>query len=110
MGGRKSNLAPYAIIISGDMSQTLTSPACPINLQDHIWFQCEWTGNPNGTFYVDASDNGTSWVQAITSLALDLSPAAIELSPTAAHFVRLRFVPGTGSTGTLQARLSGKML
>ena len=109
MSGRKNVLVAYPVVTNGDMSQTITSSTTNIRFQDHIWYQMKWTGAPVGTFYIDGSDDGADCVLGILSLDLgSVCPASMEITPTAAHFVRLRFVPSSGS-GTLQVRVSGKM-
>lgn len=107
---RKNFLSSHAIITNGDMSETsLTSSSVDIRYLDNVWIQMEWTGAPVGAFYIDASDNGTSWVPGVSNQSAGTTPSAFDLNQISAPYVRLRYVKTSG-TGTLQARVSGKML
>lgn len=48
-------VAPFTIIVAGDMSADITSAPLETKLQDNIGLQLNWSGAPVGTFSVQAS-------------------------------------------------------
>lgn len=125
MSSRKNVLPPFAIISSGDMSQSsLTSTVTNIQYMDNICISLVWTGSPTGTFAVQGSldhqqDALGNIITAGNWIALGLSPnpaatgsagsTLIDLNQLSFPYIRVVYTKTSG-TGTLNAKIGGKML
>lgn len=115
-------LNPVHIIIAGDMSGNLTSPAVEVKLQDNIGVQLHWTGTPTGTFSFQVSmdhkeDIEGNIVTAGNWINLTVVPAIIafgapddayvDLNQLSAAYVRVVYT-ASGGTGALDAFVNAK--
>lgn len=115
-------LKPVQLISAGDMSGSITSIACEIQLQDNIGVQLNWSGVPVGTFSIQVSndhreDSKGNILNPGTWVSLPLSPsitatgspdsAYVDLNQLSAMYMRVVFTRTSGS-GTLNAFVSGK--
>lgn len=98
-------LEPSNLLTGGDMSGTITSNTLTLTYGRFVGFQFNFTGTPNGTFFVQGSiDRGRNFVN------LDLSPVPvasggdnniyIDITATSHQLLRAVYVPTSG-TGSL---------
>lgn len=117
-----NRLSSVPIIVSGDMSASLSSSIIEVKLQDNIGIQLNWTGTPTGTFDVQVSDdyfrdfmgnviNAGNWITLTLSPAIIASGAAdkafIDINQTGASYMKVIYTRVSG-TGTLNGFMSGK--
>lgn len=115
-------LNPVHIIIAGDMSGNLTSPAVEVKLQDNIGIQMNWTGAPVGTFSFQISmdhkeDIEGNIVTAGNWITLPVQPAIVatgtpdvayvDLNQQSAMYMRVVYSYISGS-GTLNVFVDAK--
>lgn len=102
----KAVVQPYQVVINGAMSGTIIGAETTVSTQDNAGYQVTFTGTPTGSFFVDATINGTDWSALSFSPAPAASGAAdsflINMNQLPYHKIRLRYVPTSGS-GTLNA-------
>lgn len=93
------------------MSGNLTSSTVNVPYLDNISVQFNFTGSPNGSFFVDVSLDNINWAELPISPALvtTSSPAVADINQTGFTYIRARFVRVSG-TGTLNILLSGKSI
>jgi hypothetical protein len=107
------SLPPFQIFTNGSMTGTnvLTSLVTDIRNLDNVAISLTWTGNPNGTFTVDGSVDGTNWVSLTLSpgvtAAGTATSALINLTGLAFAFIRTTYT-NSSSTGTLNGWISAK--
>lgn len=107
----KNVLTPYQLVVDGDMSGNITSGATSIRYLDTCGIQLVFTGTPTGSFYVDATIDGSTWEQ----LDFGTTPTAVGadghhlLNLVQAGFdkIRVRYVASSGA-GVLQAWVEAK--
>lgn len=111
MGSTKNVLLPINILSNGNMSGTLISNVVNVPYLDNISVQFNFTGSPNGSFFVDVSLDNINWIELPISPALvtTSSPAGADINQTGFTYLRARYVPVSG-TGTLNVILSGKSI
>lgn len=109
----KNVLPVYTLVAAGDMSGDVTSPATDISNLDSIALQLVWTDTPTGTFAVQGSLDGTTWVALPLSPSVSAAGAAdsalIELPLLSFQKIRVVYTAGSG-TGTLVVKIAGKAL
>ena len=103
---------PYLLVSAGDMSGDITSASFNVKNLNDIALQFIFTGSPTGTFYVQASVNGTTWGSITTEPAtISASGAAgnheIDLEGYSFPFIRV-FYDFSSGTGSLNVYLSAK--
>lgn len=118
---RKNVLERYQAITNGDMSASIISPVTSCKFLDNIFIELVATGTPNGTYYVEASNdyqididgnvlNAGTWVPLPIVESTAINGAAnivFDINQLSAPFIRMHFVR-TGGTGTLQMYISAK--
>jgi hypothetical protein len=119
---QKNAIVQKHLVVDGDMTGTITSEAINILRMDRASLQLVFTGTPTGDFAVEVSgdyreDQAGNPTNTGTWTPITLSPAPvaagsaddifIDLTVTAAPWVRLTYTPSAG-TGTLNAHLSAK--
>jgi hypothetical protein len=117
-----NRLDPFHIIKAQSMTTSITSAAQPVNLQDNIGLQFNWTGGPVGVFGVQVSmdyyqDSFGNIVNPGNWTTLPLSPALVatgmagtayaDLNQLSTPYVRLTYT-ATSGTGTLDAFVNAK--
>ena len=110
--GSKRTLDYATLVVDGDMSSNITSDSTNILHMDRVGYQLSWTGTPTGDFYVDVSNDGTTWIEQTLSTAVAAAGSADDAfidAETAAKYIRFRYVASSGS-GTLQAYVTGKSI
>lgn len=121
-GAGKDFIPPNLIITNGAMASTntLTSSVVDIRGFDNISLQANWTGTPNGTFYVDVCSDynpnysgatGT-WTTITPTLGAPTGAAGtsfLDAIQTSAPYIRVRYT-NSSSTGTLNVYLGAKAL
>lgn len=117
----KDIIPPVPILTAGSMTgtTTLTSSVVDIRWFDNVGIQCNWTGTPTGTFYIDVSLDYTAGQNAGNWTTIPVVPgpapagaagtAYVDVIQTAAAYIRLRYTNATG-TGVLNVLLMGKMI
>ncbi len=108
----KRTLNYSELVVDGDMSSDITSEGTNILYMDRVGYQLSWTGTPNGTFSVEVSNDGETWVEAALSTpvtATGSADAAFIDVETAAQFVRLVYT-ASSSVGTLNVHITGKSI
>lgn len=114
MAGNSKNFLPvYHAIIAQSMTGTSTITSTPTDTRylDNVGVQFNWTGTPNGSFFVDVSLDQVTW----NAITLSPAPAAtgaagsayIDINQISAPYLRLRYV-NSSSTGTLDAYITAK--
>ena len=106
-------IVDYAsLIVNGDLSDDITGPSTNILYTDRVSFQLSWTGDAEGDFTVEGSNDESVWVNLPLSptvaAAGSADDAVIEVE-TALKFIRLKFTHSSG-TGTLQAHIVAKSI
>ena len=101
------------IVTSSSMTGTVTSASIDIRFIDNVAFQFNFTGTPNGTFFIDGSIDNSNWNALVLTPVPVASGAAgsilINLAELGFPYVRCRYVPSS-STGTLDAWINMKSL
>lgn len=104
----RKNITPaFEIVTAGDMSADFVSRPIPIEYLDNIGIQLEWTGSPNGNFFVDGRVHPKApWTELVLTPPVAASGSAgdwlISLLLVPYAELQLRFVMLSG-TGTLTA-------
>lgn len=98
---------PYTTLNGGDMGASITGPTIDVSdTAGYIGFQITYTNTntPVGTFDLQYSMDGTTWV-TITSTAVDSTlSAAIDVLGTNFQYVRVNYTRASGgSTATVSA-------
>lgn len=100
------------LLVDESMGADITSAATNILFLDRVGYQLVWTGTPNGTFYVQVSNDSVTWADLTLSTPVTASGsgdnAFIDIE-TGAKYVRL-FYDRTSGTGTLDAYITGKSI
>lgn len=118
-------LRPFSVITDGDMSGDITSAVTIIDNKSMVAYGISWSGSsPSGTLIVQVSndysqnaDGSERDAGTWTDLTLDVTPTVsgntgagfIDLGATAAYAIRL-FYDRTSGTGTLQAKVTAKVM
>lgn len=93
------------LLSGGAMTGTsvLTSKAIDCRTLPLVGFSISWTGTPNGTFIVQGSLDGTTFVD----MGITVAPAAgavgnrgVDIGPTAFNYIQVQYT-NTSGTGTL---------
>jgi hypothetical protein len=107
---------PEKLLADGDMSQSLVSEKMYIRRFDLISFAISWSGNPSGTFTVEASNDeddensyaGLRMKDDVTmTTANSTNPFLINLPALPYRAVRVRYTR-SGGTGVLNIHAAGK--
>jgi hypothetical protein len=126
MGGIKNQLLKYQTVTNGSMTGTSTITSAVTNIQnmDNVGIQLNFTGTPNGTFFVQVSadyaqnsqgvvTNAGNWI----TVTLPTTPVAagaanqiyIDMNQLSAPWIRFQYTNSSGA-GTLNAFITGKAL
>ena len=119
MSGRVNTLPPKKIFDQADMSSTLTSEEISFEHLGGFSIDIDWTTTDiNGTFEVQVS-NGLTWhtipeaqfeIQGTLAGSGASGTGYLNVPTHMGYKFRLRFVPSSGSDGTVTAVMGGKML
>jgi len=115
MSGRKNVLKPYQLL-NRNIDQSFVSDAVNVQYLDNIGIILNVTTTSNtGLFTIEASNDGSNF----STLELDPPIAALADASTAITvaladfpfaYIRIRFVIGTGTNGTVSASIVAKEL
>jgi len=103
----KNVMEPYQTVTNGDMAGNITSGASSIRYLNAVAIQFVWTatGTPNGAFTIEATVNGTDWIDlGITISVIGSAGKFMQiLSGADAAFdkVRVKYTASSGGTGAL---------
>jgi hypothetical protein len=111
--GRKNVLSPHVLLAAGDMSSDIQTSEIDVRNTDNIGIALTWTGDAVGTFFVDATIDGTNW----SALNFGTDPAAngtgdthlLNINQLPYETLRVRFVWVSGS-GSLKVTVMTKMI
>lgn len=113
-GGSAANIQDTTILlVAQDMSASFNSAAYDIRYMKGAFFQVQCAGTPVGTFTIQASTDQVFWgdmslsagITALTGAAQDYQ---IDITTTQAPYIRLAFVAGVGSVGTMNLQAFAK--
>lgn len=101
------------IIVNGAMASTntITTNGILTTQLDNIGLQFIWTGTPNGSFFIDGSNDNATWGPLSGGAAGTASGSAGDLEANVNQFpfkyIRARYV-NSSSSGTLNVYMFGK--
>jgi len=105
---RKHIINSFPVIESGNMTSSVISETTNVEQMDHIRYNPSWSGNPTGGFFVEVSDNGTTFeiLDFGTPIEAEGFSGAHTITITMVNFkfIRLIYLPLSG-TGTLNANI-----
>lgn len=107
----KRVLAPYHIIKAQSMVGNILSPVTSIQYGDNVGIQLNWTGTPNGSFFVQVSLDNVNFIPITlptpVTAAGTASSAYISLNQLDAAYIQFGYTAAS-STGTLDAYITWK--
>ena len=114
---KKWVVEPYHILVNGDMTGDLTSASTDIKYLDNFAIQLNFTHPTSftavGTFTVEASVDGATWV------TLNIAPAITCSASTGSHLININQIPyalirvkyaHTSGTGLLNIYFEAKQI
>lgn len=116
---RKNVIPTTQIATNQSLAASFNSTAVPIQWEDNICFECVWTtanivgtlkvqGSLTGTNYADLRDSGGNVIQFSIASANDVG--IFDLNQLSYAYVRVVFTRTSGTSGTINVYVGGKMI
>ena len=110
--GSKRNYENDEYLKDESMGVSIDGEKIDIFGMDRVGFQLAWTGTPTGTFGIDVSNDGETWIALTLDTSVVAAGAADEAfidAETAARWIRLNYARTSG-TGTLNVHTTAKSI